>query len=75
MNLKRLLNKNRFLIKKARAFHRWEQMFNGINWYKTLYLNFKTQKCNIAFRLPILIYGKLEINDLSGENSFKWTLV
>ncbi len=38
-----------------------------INWIKTLYINFKTQKFSDAIKLPIIVFGKLKIYSLSGK--------
>jgi acetyltransferase-like isoleucine patch superfamily enzyme len=42
-----------------------------INIPKTLYLNFKTQRLSIAFKLPIFAYGKVKVLSLHGEVFFK----
>lgn len=42
-----------------------------INWVKTLYLNFKTQKFKDAIKLPIVVFGKLKIKSLKAEIKFQ----
>jgi acetyltransferase-like isoleucine patch superfamily enzyme len=37
------------------------------NWYKTLYINFKTQKIKNAIKFPIIVYGKLKIYSFEGD--------
>ena len=41
-----------------------------INWFKTLYLNLKTQKLAVALRLPIVVYGKVKVKSLQGNIIF-----
>ncbi len=38
-----------------------------INWIKTIFINFKSQKFQNAIKLPILVFGKLNIYNLEGE--------
>lgn len=38
-----------------------------LNWSKTIYLNFKTQRIKDAVRFPILVYGRLRIMSLLGQ--------
>jgi acetyltransferase-like isoleucine patch superfamily enzyme len=38
-----------------------------VNWGKTIYLNFKNFPSNIAFKLPIICYGKVKIFSLDGK--------
>ncbi|MDE5882801.1 MAG: hypothetical protein K2H60_13840 [Muribaculaceae bacterium] len=48
-------------------FRKFRRTFKGVNYSKTLYINFKTQSFKTAIKLPILIYGKLAIPRLSGQ--------
>lgn len=61
MVLKRKLKNIIRKILKAR------RTLKGVNWFKTIYLNFKTQRFSTAVKLPILVYGKLKIVNLSGS--------
>lgn len=38
-----------------------------VNWVKTVYINFRTQKIKVAIKLPIIVYGKLKIYSLRGN--------
>lgn len=38
-----------------------------MNWWKTFYLNFKTQPLRVAMKLPIIVYGRLKIYSLDGS--------
>ena len=37
------------------------------NWFKTIHINFKTQKFKNAFKFPIIVYGKLIIYSFEGD--------
>lgn len=41
-----------------------------VNWWSTLYFNFRTQPFKQALKLPVLIYGKTKIISLGGEVEF-----
>lgn len=47
-------------------YHRF-RFYLKINWYKTLYFNFKMFPFSIAIKLPVYIYEWVKFNDLSGE--------
>jgi len=42
-----------------------------INWVKTLYVNFKTQRLSEAIKLPIIVFGKLKLKSLKGKIIFE----
>jgi acetyltransferase-like isoleucine patch superfamily enzyme len=46
---------------------RFIRLLKEINWIKTFIINFKTQTFYKAIKLPIIVYGKLQILDLSGK--------
>ncbi len=50
-----------------RPFYHWFRLIFKINWIKTLYLNFKTQKFRHAVKLPIIVYCRLKIYSLKGQ--------
>lgn len=47
-------------------YHRF-RFYLKINWYKTLYFNFKVFPFSIAKKLPVYIYEWVKFSDLSGE--------
>lgn len=49
-----------------KIYHRL-RFYLKINWYKTLYFNFKMFPFAIAKKLPVYIYEWIRFNDLSGE--------
>lgn len=49
-----------------KIYHRL-RFYLKINWYKTLYFNFKMFPFSIAKKLPVYIYEWLKLTDLSGE--------
>jgi len=51
---------------KVRPIYYFILLIFKINWVKTVYINFKTQPLNIAFKFPIVVYGKLKIYSLKG---------
>lgn len=52
---------------KVRPIYYFILLIFKINWVKTVYINFKTQPFNIAFKFPIIVYGKLKIYTLLGN--------
>lgn len=62
-----LLKKSRFLVNRVRAFRKFRKQYRGVNWIKTIYVNFRTQKLGVALKLPIFIYGKVKILSLMGK--------
>jgi acetyltransferase-like isoleucine patch superfamily enzyme len=67
MNIYEYLKQNREkfpVIVSCLLFYR---KYKGVNWIKTLYLNFSTQKFRDAVKLPILAYGRLKIVSLAGK--------
>jgi acetyltransferase-like isoleucine patch superfamily enzyme len=50
-----------------RPFVHFLRVIGRLNWFKTLYLNFKTQPFNVAIQFPFFVYGKLDIHSLIGE--------
>lgn len=67
MGIRESLRKSPALVKAVRKWRKFVTTHKGVNWYKTLYLNFKTQRFADAVKLPILVYGKLKIPNLSGK--------
>ncbi len=58
---------NENLKNVLRYFVRIFRLIIRINWFKTLYLNFRTQPFNIAIHFPFFVYGKLDIHSLGGD--------
>lgn len=55
------------MIKRVKnTYHRFRFYFQ-INWYKTLYFNFKMFPFSIAKKLPVYIYEWVKFTDLRGE--------
>jgi len=46
------------------------QSIPGINWFKTIYLNFRMLPFKQAKRFPVLVYGNPALNSLSGKIKF-----
>ncbi|MBP3357024.1 MAG: hypothetical protein J6K95_07695 [Rikenellaceae bacterium] len=67
MGIRESLRKSPALVKAVRKWRNFVTTHKGVNWNKTLYLNFKTQRFADAVKLPILVYGKLKIPNLSGK--------
>lgn len=53
--------------KYIRPFYCLFRLLFKVNWIKTFYLNFKTQKFTDALKLPIIVYGRLKIYSLQGK--------
>ncbi len=47
-------------------YHRFK-FYTEINWFKTLYFNYKKFPFSIAKKLPVFFYGKVKLQDVSGE--------
>ena len=43
----------------------------SVNWYKTLYINFKKLPFKEALKLPVIVFGRLKITSLEGNFIFK----
>lgn len=56
-------NKLKTIIK---PIYKCIRLFFLLNILKTIYVNFKTQPLSKAIKLPIFVYGKLEIYSLRG---------
>jgi len=67
MGIKNQLKKIPVLVSIFRKYKRFRKRYDGINWNKTIYINFKTQTFRNALKLPIFIYGKVTIRNLSGK--------
>lgn len=63
MGLRKILKKSIFLRRILRKLG----ALKGLNIFKSVFINLKTQKFSDAIRFPILIYGKLHIVNLSGR--------
>lgn len=50
-----------------RQWKRRSKLFWAINWWKSLYFNFKMFPFSIARKLPVLFYGSVKLRDLSGK--------
>lgn len=57
-------------MEKIKKIARVFKLIYKINWLKTLYINFKTQKFSDAIKLPIVVFGKLKLKNLKGNVSF-----
>lgn len=57
-------------INRSFGFIERKLSVNRINWFYTLYFNFRTLPFNIACKLPVYIYGKIELVSLNGSVSF-----
>lgn len=55
------------LKKLLRQFVVFFRLIRRLNWFKTLYLNFKTQPFFVAVQFPLFVYGKLYIHSLYGD--------
>jgi acetyltransferase-like isoleucine patch superfamily enzyme len=71
MSLKSILKKSSYIERFFRSYYNFRQIskdkYKSVNWFKTIYLNFKTQKFNDALKLPIFVYGKVTIVSLRGN--------
>lgn len=56
-----------YLKNILRPFVRGFRVIKRLNWFKTLYLNFRTQPFKTAIQLPFYVYGKLDIHSLKGD--------
>lgn len=56
-----------YLKNILRPFVRDFRVIKRLNWFKTLYLNFRTQPFKTAIQLPFYVYGKLDIHSLKGD--------
>lgn len=56
-----------FSRKVIRAFLYRLNLLLRVNWIKTFYFNFKVFPFQIAKKLPVFIYGKIFLNELSGN--------
>jgi acetyltransferase-like isoleucine patch superfamily enzyme len=63
--IKNIVKKSKILMKFITSYRKYRK-YKDVNWLKTIYINFKTQKFRDAIKLPILVYGRLKINSLSG---------
>lgn len=63
----KIRQKNPFLFKIATKLAEIRRKYRNLNWIKTIYVNFRTQKVHVAFKLPIFIYGRLTIVELAGK--------
>ncbi|MDE6859054.1 MAG: hypothetical protein K2J65_01420 [Duncaniella sp.] len=69
MGLKSILKKNKVIVQIVKSYRKYRLLTPKINLWKTIYLNFKTQKFSDAIKFPILVYGKLTISCLTGKIS------
>lgn len=51
---------------RIKYIYRFIKVIFRVNWIKTLYINFRTQRLKDAIKLPIIVYGKLKIYSLRG---------
>lgn len=58
---------NEIIKNILRPFVRFLRVIRRLNWFKTLYLNFRTQPLKIAIQFPFFVYGKLDIHSLKGD--------
>jgi len=50
-----------------RQWKRQSKLFWSINWWKSIYFNFKMFSFYEALKLPVLFYGSVKFRDLSGK--------
>lgn len=43
------------------------KFYNSINWVKTIYFNFKKFPFSVAAKLPVIFYGRVKFQDISGK--------
>lgn len=55
------------LKKILRPIYHWSRIIYRINWFKTLYINFKTLPFSVAKKMPIIIYGSVDFDALNGK--------
>ncbi|MFD1603132.1 acyltransferase [Flavobacterium artemisiae] len=53
--------------RKYRSFYQKLRFYYSVNWTKTLYFNFKKFPFETAKKLPVFFYGKVKLNNISGE--------
>lgn len=66
--IKLFSGKYTFSYLMSRFFDRLEnrRFKNNVNWFATLYVNFRLLPFNIAKQLPILLYGKIDLAKVQG---------
>jgi len=52
---------------KLRAIKKRLKLYASVNWYKTLYFNFKMFPFSEAKILPVMFYGKVKFSNLNGQ--------
>jgi acetyltransferase-like isoleucine patch superfamily enzyme len=67
MNIREYLKQNKEKFHVIISCFLFYRKYKGVNWIKTFYLNFRTQKFRDAIKLPILVYGRLKIVSLAGK--------
>lgn len=67
MSIKSILKKSKILRSLKRSYIKYRSTTPKLNVWKTVYLNFKTQRFSDAIKFPILVYGKLKILWCSGK--------
>lgn len=50
-----------------RKIYRKRKLYYKVNWFKTIYFNFKKFPFFIACKLPVYFYGKVKFQDISGD--------
>lgn len=55
------------LKKRYRNFKKKNKFFWSVNWIKTYYFNYKMFPYSIAKKLPIFIYGKIKLSNITGN--------
>jgi len=63
-----------FLRRTYRTLKKKWKFFWTVNWYKTLYFNYKMFPYQTAKKLPVYFYGKVKFNDLSGSITITGTI-
>ena len=54
------------MIKTLTKIFRILLWFLRVNWLKTIYFNFRLLPLKVAYRLPVIIYGKIKLKTLKG---------
>lgn len=67
MNIRNLLKRSSVLRNIVNRIRRYRQTTPKLNLWKTIILNFRTQKFSDAIKFPIYVYGKLYILNLRGK--------
>lgn len=62
--MKGILKKSSLVKKIVHDYRTFVRRYSGLNWWKTIYINFRTQSISDAIKLPLFVYGKVSILQL-----------